>query len=53
MSDKTNLTPREALADRLRAILAENRPVRLLFVCRRNNLHFWTRKASPLCLPPL
>lgn len=36
MSDNTNLTPREALADRLRAILAENRPVRLLFVCLGN-----------------
>ena len=36
MSDKTNLTPREALENRVRAILAEKRPVRILFVCLGN-----------------
>lgn len=36
MSDKTNLTPREALANRVRSILAEKRPVRILFVCLGN-----------------
>lgn len=36
MSDKTSLTPREALANRVRSILAEKRPVRILFVCLGN-----------------
>lgn len=36
MNDSARISPREALSSRLRSILAEGRPVRILFVCLGN-----------------